>query len=90
MLAAALGGIASNLARADSININPSKDNTLYEYVPADGDRSNAHRRSLLHGRDRHGRTPSRRARVRHSRKRPGRLNDHKRNPDPEHVENTL
>src|SRR6184192_4190728 len=42
MLAAALGGIAPNLARADTININPSKDNTLYEYVPADGDRSNA------------------------------------------------
>ena len=41
MLAAALGGIAPNLARADSININPSKDNTLYEYVPADGDLSN-------------------------------------------------
>ena len=41
MLAVALGGIAPNLARADSININPSKDNTLYEYVPADGDLSN-------------------------------------------------
>ena len=26
---------------APTININPSKDNTLYEYVPADGDRSN-------------------------------------------------
>jgi photosystem II stability/assembly factor-like uncharacterized protein len=25
-----------------SISINPSKDNTLYEYIPADGDRSNA------------------------------------------------
>src|SRR5438876_5160110 len=42
MFAAALGGVAPNLARADSININPSKDNTLYEYVPADGDLSNA------------------------------------------------
>src|SRR5213596_603445 len=42
MLAAALGGIAPNLARAETININPSKDNTLYEYVPADGDLSNA------------------------------------------------
>src|SRR6184192_3470112 len=41
MLAAALGGIAPNLARAETININPSKDNTLYEYVPADGDLSN-------------------------------------------------
>jgi spore coat protein A, manganese oxidase len=42
MLAVALGGIAPNLARADVININPVKDNTLYEYVPADGDLSNA------------------------------------------------
>src|SRR2546422_8683691 len=42
MLAVALGSIAPNLARADSININPSKDNTLYEFVPADGDLSNA------------------------------------------------
>ena len=41
MLAVALGGIAANLARADFIDINPVKDNTLYEYVPADGDRSN-------------------------------------------------
>jgi len=24
------------------VSINPSKDNTLYEYIPADGDRSNA------------------------------------------------
>ena len=42
IFAVALGGIAANLARADSININPVKDNTLYEYVPADGDLSNA------------------------------------------------
>jgi len=35
-------GIAPILARADSININPSKDNTLYEYEAANGDRSNA------------------------------------------------
>src|SRR6266480_2608634 len=40
MLAVALGGIAPNLARADVINISPSKDNTLYEYVPP-GDLSN-------------------------------------------------
>ena len=42
MLAVALGGIAPSLASAQSININPNKDNTLYEYVPADGDLSNA------------------------------------------------
>jgi hypothetical protein len=41
MLAALLGGIAPSLATATTININPSKDNTLYEFVPVDGDRSN-------------------------------------------------
>jgi hypothetical protein len=42
MLAAVLGGIAPSLASATTININPIKDNTLYEFVPLDGDRSNA------------------------------------------------
>src|SRR6266508_1044002 len=42
ILAAALGGIGPSFARATSIGINPTKDNTLYEYVAADGDRSNA------------------------------------------------
>jgi FtsP/CotA-like multicopper oxidase with cupredoxin domain len=42
IFASVLGGIAPNLASATTININPSKDNTLYEYVVADGDRSNA------------------------------------------------
>jgi hypothetical protein len=42
ILATALGGIGPSLARATIININPIKDNTLYEYVVADGDRSNA------------------------------------------------
>jgi spore coat protein A, manganese oxidase len=42
VFAVALGGSAPGLAIADVININPVKDNTLYEYVPADGDRSNA------------------------------------------------
>ena len=37
----ALVGIGHNLASAASIDINPIKDNTLYEYVPADGDLSN-------------------------------------------------
>ena len=41
ILASLLGcaGLAS--ARADFVNINPSKDNTLYEYDPAEGDHSN-------------------------------------------------
>ena len=42
ILAAVLGGIAPTLASATTININPSKDNTLYEFVSVDGDRSNA------------------------------------------------
>jgi FtsP/CotA-like multicopper oxidase with cupredoxin domain len=37
-----LVGISPRLASAVTIDINPSKDNTLYEYVPADGDLSNA------------------------------------------------
>jgi hypothetical protein len=41
-LGGVLGGIGLSLASAATIDINPIKDNTLYEYVPADGDRSNA------------------------------------------------
>jgi len=41
IVAAALAGIAPSLASATSISINPSKDNTLYEFVAVDGDRSN-------------------------------------------------
>ena len=41
VLAAALTGIASNLASAATISIMPSKDNTLYEFDPDDGDHSN-------------------------------------------------
>jgi hypothetical protein len=42
VIATVLAGTSASLAIADIININPSKDNTLYEFVPADGDRSNA------------------------------------------------
>jgi hypothetical protein len=35
-------GFIANSANAAIINITPSKDNTLYEYDPADGDSSNA------------------------------------------------
>ena len=41
IFAAALGGIAPSLASATTININPIKDNTLYQFVAVDGDRSN-------------------------------------------------
>src|SRR6266403_748028 len=41
ILAALLGG-APSLAIAQLANINPIKDNTLYQYVPAEGDVSNA------------------------------------------------
>lgn len=42
IVAGALSGIGPSLTSAAIISINPIKDNTLYEYVPADGDRSNA------------------------------------------------
>ena len=42
LLATAFVGIAPSLAIADIINISPTKDNTLYQFVPADGDLSNA------------------------------------------------
>jgi hypothetical protein len=42
VIATVLGGIAPRLAIADIININPIKDNTLYEFDPAEGDHSNA------------------------------------------------
>jgi len=41
-LVAILDGIGPSFAMAQLANINPLKDNTLYEYVPADGDLSNA------------------------------------------------
>ena len=41
-IAAALGTLEADLVNAGIVNINPSKDNTLYEYDPLDGDRSNA------------------------------------------------
>jgi len=41
-IAAALISLEATLANAGIVNINPSKDNTLYEYDPLDGDRSNA------------------------------------------------
>jgi hypothetical protein len=41
IFAVALGGIAPSLASATTININPIKDNTLYQFVAVDGDRSN-------------------------------------------------
>jgi hypothetical protein len=41
-VAAALGSLGGSLASAGTVNINPSKDNTLYEYDPDVGDVSNA------------------------------------------------
>src|SRR6478752_213803 len=41
-VAAALGSLEANLVSAGIVTINPSKDNTLYQYDPLDGDRSNA------------------------------------------------
>ena len=41
ILTAALGWTAATLTMAATISIMPSKDNTLYEYDPAEGDHSN-------------------------------------------------
>jgi|SRR4029077_2153679 len=41
-VAAALGWLGGSVANAGSVSINPSKDNTLYEYNPVVGDVSNA------------------------------------------------
>ncbi len=41
-VAAAISYAGTGLASANIISITPSKDNTLYEYDPADGDTSNA------------------------------------------------
>src|SRR3970040_375720 len=43
-------------AAAASVNLSPSKDNTLYEYVPADGDRSNGAGTRFFAGRTDQGR----------------------------------
>ena len=42
VIATVLGGIGPSLASAQLANINPIKDNTLYQYDPAEGDVSNA------------------------------------------------
>src|SRR5947199_10809927 len=42
ILTTALGWTAASSARAAIINIFPSKDNTLYEFDPKEGDHSNA------------------------------------------------
>ena len=42
VIATVLGGICPSLAVAQLANINPIKDNTLYQYDPAEGDVSNA------------------------------------------------
>jgi hypothetical protein len=41
-LAGALGGIVASSASAATVSITPTKDNTLYEYDPSEGDLSNA------------------------------------------------
>ena len=48
--------IGSQTAQAAVLSLNPSKDNTLYEYVPADGDRSNGAGDRFFAGRTDQGR----------------------------------
>jgi hypothetical protein len=42
LIATTFGGFSPGWAVADIINITPCRDNTLYQYIAADGDRSNA------------------------------------------------
>src|SRR5437660_12862238 len=60
VIALALACIGPGLADAAMISINPSKDNTLYQYNPNDGDLSNAlvfhfSTRTILMGESRRG-----------------------------------
>ena len=71
-----------------SISINPSKDNTLYEYVAADGDRSNGVGDYFFTGKTAVGFDPPGRACLRHRRQHSAGLNDHKREPEHAYVQN--
>ena len=65
-LAATVGFLGSNLASAGTVNINPSKDNTLYEYDPDIGDLSNALGLHFFAGKTAMNTVTPGRARVRH------------------------
>ena len=71
------------------ISINPSKDNTLYEYVPADGDRSNGVGDYFFAGKTAPRFDPAGRACLRHRGQHSAGLNDHKCEPEHAYVENT-
>ena len=88
VIATVLGGICPSLAVAQLANINPVKDNTLYQYDPAEGDVSNALGQHFFAGETGMGRTPPGRACLRHCGKCPRRVNDPRRDLEPEHVEN--
>ncbi|HEV8574877.1 MAG TPA: hypothetical protein VGR43_09240, partial [Dehalococcoidia bacterium] len=54
--AALASGISSGPAEAATANLNPSKDNTLYQYFVADGDKSNGAGDRLFVGKTDQGR----------------------------------
>ena len=88
ILVALLGGVPS-LAIAQLTNINPIKDNTLYQYDARRRRHQQCAWQPLLRRRDRHGRAPPGRACLRHRWKHSGRLNDSRRDLELEHVENS-
>ena len=73
-------------ASAAIIVITPSKDNTLYEYDPAEGDHSNGAGFHFFAGENGMGELRRGVLSVRHRGNCSGRLYDHSRNPDHEHV----
>src|SRR5437868_12214692 len=73
-------------ASANIINLTPSKDNTLYEYDPAEGDHSNGAGFHFFAGENGMGELSPRGVSIRHSGNYSSRLYDHSRKPDHEHV----
>ena len=87
-LAAAIGYTCTALANANIINIIPSKDNTLDEYDPAEGDHSNGAGFHFFTGENARVNMP-RRARLRCCGNNSAGLYDHSRNLEHEHVYDT-
>src|SRR5947199_7557810 len=86
ILTTALGCIAASSVNAAIVSIMPSKDNTLYEYDPAEGDHSNGAGFHFFAGENGMGELSPRGVSIRHSGNYSSRLYDHSRKPDHEHV----
>lgn len=86
ILITALGCAGVRSASAAIIVINPSKDNRLYEYDPAEGDHSNGAGFHFFAGENGMGELRRGGVSIRHSRNYSSRLYDHSRKPVHEHV----